>query len=122
MVKGCKAGEGVLRGMNRTKPLKPGIMKKVLQISAALDQPKLLEAIIEKLAHRRYDIGFGKEEMPQGYEADETSSTEAYVSGTVEFNYNGKEKIRMPFITCFLFTCAHGKQEPYKLNWSMSLS
>jgi hypothetical protein len=108
--------------MNLNNYLKQLIMKKVLQISAALDQPRLLEAIIEKLAHRRYDIGYSKEKMPKGYEADETSSTEAYVSGTVEFNYNGNEKIRMPFITCFLFTCAHGKQEPYKLNWSMSLS
>ncbi|HWC54208.1 MAG TPA: hypothetical protein VG676_11540 [Chitinophagaceae bacterium] len=97
-------------------------MKKVLKISAALDQPELLESMVEKLAYRRYDIGFSKEKMPKGLEADETSTTEAYVSGTVEFSYNKKEQIRFPFITCFIFTCAHGKKEPYKLNWSMSLS
>lgn len=111
-----------MRGMDLTEQLNPLIMKKVLQISAVFDQPKLLENLVEKLAYRRYDIGFGKEKMPYGWEADETSTTEAYVSGTVEFNFNGKEKIRMPFITCFIFSCAHGKKEPYKLNWSMSLS
>lgn len=97
-------------------------MKEILKISAALDQPEMLENMVEQLAYRRYDIGFGKEKMPKGLEADETSSTEAYVSGTVEFSNNGEEPIRIPFITCFIFTCAHGKKEPYKLNWSMSLS
>lgn len=111
-----------MRGMESIEQLKPFVMKKVLNISAALDQPELLENMVEKLAYRRYDIGFSKEKMPAGLEADETSTTEAYVSGTVELNFNNQEKIRMPFITCFIFTCSHGKQEPYKLNWSMSLS
>lgn len=97
-------------------------MKKTLQISAALDQPDLLENMVERLAYRRYDIGYSKEKMPGGLEATETSSTEAYVSGTVELSNNEKEPIRMPFTTCFIFTCTHGKKEPYKLNWSMSLS
>lgn len=111
-----------MRGMESIEQLKPFVMKKVLKISAALDQPELLENMVEKLAYRHYDIGFSKEKMPKGWEADETSSTEAYVSGTVEFNYNDTEQIRMPFITCFIFTCSHGEKEPYKLNWSMSLS
>lgn len=109
-------------GMDLIEQLKTLIMKKVLKISAALDQPQLLENMVEKLAYRRYDIGFSKEKMPKGFEADETSTTEAYVSGTVELKVNNKEQIRMPFITCFIFTCSHGKQEPYKLSWSMSLS
>ncbi|MBS1621176.1 MAG: hypothetical protein JST10_09585 [Bacteroidetes bacterium] len=96
-------------------------MKKVLQISASLDQPELLENMIEKLAYRHYDIGFSKEKMPAGWEAIEISTTEAFVSGTIEFSDNN-ERIRMPFITCFIFTCTHGKKEPYQLNWSMSLS
>lgn len=108
--------------MDLQEQLNPVIMKQVLQISAALDQPQLLEFMVEKLAYRRYDIGYGKEKMPLGWEANETSTTEAYVSGTVEIGYNENEKILMPFITCFLFTCSHGKEEPYKLNWSMSLS
>lgn len=97
-------------------------MKKTLHISASFDQPELLENMVEQLAYRRYDIGYSKEKMPKGWEADETSSAETYVSGTVEFSYDGKNKIKMPFITCFLFTCKHGKKEPYKLNWSISLS
>ena len=96
-------------------------MKKTLHISASIDQPELLENMVEKLAYRRYNIGYGKEKMPKGWVANETSTTEAYINGTVEFKYK-KEKIRIPFITSFLFTCAHGNQEPYKLNWSMSLS
>ncbi len=111
-----------MRGMESIEQLKSFVMKKILKISAALDQPELLETMVEKLAYRHYDIGFTKEKMPKGWEADETSSTEAYVSGTIELNDTNNEPIRMPFITCFIFTCAHGKKEPYKLNWSMSLS
>lgn len=96
-------------------------MKKTLHISASFDQPQLLENMVEKLAYRRYNSGKA-EKMPTGWEANETSSNEAYVSGTLEFKYNEEEQIKMPFITCFLFTCTRGKKEPYTLNWSISLS
>lgn len=97
-------------------------MDRSLHITASFDQPQLLENMVEKLAYRRYEIGYSKERMPKGWEANETSSIEAYVSGVVEFAINEESKIKMPFITCFLFTCTHGKKEPYELNWSMSLS
>jgi hypothetical protein len=97
-------------------------MKKTLRINASIDQPELLENMVEKLAYRRYNIGYGKEKMPKGWEANETSTTEAYINGTIELNYKRTGKFRIPFITSFLFTCAHGQKEPYKLNWSMSLS
>ncbi len=58
-------------------------MNKSLHISTSLDQPALLEDMIEKLAYRRVDIGYGKEKLAGGRKALETSSTETYVSGTL---------------------------------------
>ena len=97
-------------------------MNNTLHISAALDQPELLENMVEKLAYRTYDIGYGKALVPKSLQAIETSSAEIYVSGTVEFIFKKDERIRIPFITNFLFTCTKGKNDPYKLTWSMSLS
>lgn len=98
-------------------------MKRSLHISAAFDQPEFLQDLVEKLAYRRYEFGFSNLPVPRGLKALETSSTEAYVSGTVAID-TGKEEehINMPFITCFLFTCIKGYGDPYKLIWSTSLS
>ena len=96
-------------------------MKKSLNISTTFDQPDLLEDLVEKLAGRRYDIGFGKEKMPLNFKALETSSTQTYVSGIISFN-DKDEMINMPFITSFLFTCIKGKNDEYKLTWASSMS
>jgi hypothetical protein len=96
-------------------------MNKSLNISMSLDKPDLLENLVEKLAYRRYDIGYGKEKMPRNFEALETSSAETYASGTVAIT-DKDETINMPFITSFLFTCIKGKDESYKLTWCSSLS
>ena len=102
-------------------------MKKSLHISASFDQPEFVQNLVERLAYRRYELGFDKEPMPKGLKALETSSTETYVSGTIalEFpadNEDGIEKINMPFITSFAFTCIKGKSDPYQLIWSSSLN
>ncbi len=97
-------------------------MKKYLHISATFNQPELVQNMVERLAYRRYDIGYSALPMPVGYRALETSSTEAYVSGTVFIELPNTEQINMPFITCFLFTCIKGKSEPYQLIWSSSLN
>jgi hypothetical protein len=102
-------------------------MKQNLHISAAFDQPEFVQNLVERLAYRRYDLGFSKQQMPPGFKALETSSTETYVSGTMaidmtEDKYTMEERINMPFITCFLFTCIKGKSDPYQLIWSNSLS
>ena len=96
-------------------------MKKSLYISTTFDQPDLLEDLVEKLAGRRYDIGFGKEKVPENFRAIETSSTETYVSGTISFS-DKDEMINVPFITSFLFTCIKGKDDEYKLRWAASMS
>ncbi len=99
------------------------VMKKELHINARFDQPEFLQTLVEKLAYRRYEFGFSKLPVPKGNRALETSSTEAYVSGTMAIDIeNEEEKINMPFITCFLFTCIKGYGDPYKLIWSTSLS
>jgi hypothetical protein len=100
-------------------------MNQVLQITAILDQPELLENLVEKLASRRYDIGYSKELVPQDWQAVETSSTETYVSGTLSFSgltNNDDASLNMPFITSMLFTCIKGKEDDYRLLWSSSLS
>ncbi|MEO7984607.1 MAG: hypothetical protein ABI688_11040 [Bacteroidota bacterium] len=102
-------------------------MKQTLHISAAFDQPEFLQNLVERLAYRRYELGFGNEKMPPGFKALETSSTETYVSGTMAIDFttgdsDSEERINMPFITCFLFTCIKGKTEPYQLIWSSSLN
>ncbi|MBI5856342.1 MAG: hypothetical protein HZB42_01725 [Sphingobacteriales bacterium] len=98
-------------------------MKQALHISASFDEPELVQNLVERLAYRRYEIGFSKQMVPRGLKAIETSSTETYVSGTmaIEADSSG-EHFNMPFITCFLFTCIKGPSEPYQMIWSSSLS
>ncbi|MEP6677511.1 MAG: hypothetical protein ABJA78_20285 [Ferruginibacter sp.] len=102
-------------------------MKQTLHISASFDQPEFVQNLVEQLAYRRYELGFDKQQMPRGLKALETSSTETYVSGTMALDFSsdtetGEERINMPFITCFMFTCIKGKTDPYQLIWSASLS
>lgn len=100
-------------------------MNNVLHITATLDQPELLESLVEKLASRRYDIGYSRQAVPQEWEAVDSSSTETYVSGTLSFGgltNNDDASVNMPFITSMLFTCIKGKQGDYKLLCSSSLS
>ncbi|MEQ1676120.1 MAG: hypothetical protein ABL876_05450 [Chitinophagaceae bacterium] len=98
-------------------------MKKHLHISAAFDEPAFVQNLVERLAYRRYELGYSKQLIPRGLKALETSSTETYVSGTMAIDFeDGQEHINMPFITCFLFTCIKGKSDPYQLIWSCSLS
>lgn len=97
-------------------------MKKNIHLHTSVDKPEVLEDIIEKLATRRYDLGYGKAKVPTFLNAIDTSSVESYISGNVEFDYNETQKIRIPYITCFLFSCTKVKKDPYNLIWSLSLS
>ncbi len=104
--------------------VKPKItdMKKDLHLTASIDKPEVLEDIIEQLATRRYDIGYANAVVPAEWHAIDSSSVEAYVSGTVEFDYNETQRIRIPYITGFLFSCIKEKNKGYELNWSFSMS
>lgn len=105
----------------KEQKIKSITMKNSLHITAIFDQPGFLESLVEKLADRRYDIGYSNAPVPKDSEAIETSSTETYTSGTVAIDDNN-EMINMPFITPFLFTCTKKESEPYKLAWSVSFS
>jgi len=96
-------------------------MNNSIHITAMLDEPELLDFMVERLAYRRTDIGYGNQKVPENTEALETSSTTIYLSGTVGVAEED-EKVNMPFITSFLFTCIKGTDGIYKLAWSSSLS
>lgn len=97
-------------------------MKRHLHISASFDQPEFVQNLVERLAYRRNELGYGNQRVPRGLKAIETSGTETYVSGTMAIDTGNDEHINMPFITSFLFTCIKGKTEPYQLIWSTSLN
>ena len=97
-------------------------MENSLCITTAVDRPGLLEVLIEKLACRRNNNDFCKEEISPGWQPFETSSTEVYLNGTIELFYTKDKRTRIPFITSFLFTCMGTKNDSYKVNWGISLS
>jgi hypothetical protein len=90
-------------------------------IVANLVQPTMLRNLVEKLADRRYDIGYSCEKMQPGWQAIETSSIEAHVSVNTNISTE-TDLIRMNFVTCFLFTCIKAKRQDYHLTWVNSLS
>lgn len=97
-------------------------MKKDLHLVASVDRPEMLNEIIVKLAIRPYDIGYGRARVPRSWYALDTSSVEAYISGGVEFDYNETQRINIPYITGFVFSCTKENDKPYDLKWSFSLS
>jgi hypothetical protein len=92
-----------------------------LAVKAMLAESTMLRELVEKLAHRKFDIGYNLEKVEPGSEAIDTSSIEAYVSGDI-FLSRTFEHIKVPFDTSFLFTCIKGSNPDYKLNWINSLS
>jgi hypothetical protein len=97
-------------------------MKKALHITALTDKPVLLKNMVEKLAVRHCDIGFGKMAVPQPWKAVETSSIEKYISGTLSLDFSKTCQFKIPFVTSFLFTCTKEEEQGYKLQWAISLS
>jgi hypothetical protein len=96
-------------------------MEKKLHISTTFDQATFLEELVEKLAWRRFDLGYSDAKVPAFLEPLDISTTETYAGGTTAIEASG-EQINMPFITRFLFTCVKSKKGNYKLAWSTSLS
>lgn len=97
-------------------------MKKDLHLVASVDQPEMMENIIEQLAPRHYDTVYTSVAIPTPWKAINTSSVESYISGRIEFDYNETQRIRMPYITSFLFICTTQKKNEYELSWSVSMS
>jgi hypothetical protein len=77
-------------------------MNSHLHISAVFDEPEFIQTLVERLAYKRYDIGYGSQKMPVGFTALETSSAETYVTGAIVLQFDdNEERFNMPFITCF---------------------
>lgn len=96
-------------------------MKKDLRVSALVDQPELMEEMVEKLAGRDPDARHGRTVRTGSWQTVETSSVEKYVTGMLKLDFEN-ESIRIPFISSFIFSCTGDEAHPYKLNWSMALS
>lgn len=92
-----------------------------LKVNLTLDELRFLQGLLENLADRKKDLGFGKEQMPEGYRAIETSSIEAYISGDIKMK-GESDRITSPYITGFLFTCTKRKGSAYGMTWLSSLS
>ena len=89
-------------------------MNNLLNISATLEDPELLTDIVKQLAACRendYSKGF----IHWEWAAIDTSSTEAFVMGTLD-------PIHTAFNTSFFFTCIKEKKGGIQLEWSLSLS
>lgn len=92
-----------------------------ISITATLEEADIMKCLIEEIACCRFEMGYNLEKVQPGWQAIETSSLEADVSG----NLNLSEKtglINMSFGTCFLFTCIKEEGNEYSLNWASSLS
>jgi hypothetical protein len=99
-------------------------MNHTLMIAASLEEPELLKEIVEKLAACKRDTGFGQAMLPGDWAVIDTSSTEAFVSGTVVIaeEANDEARVNMPFYSSFFFTCAKEKKTRFQLTWAQSLS
>jgi hypothetical protein len=69
-----------------------------------LEEPDLLQILVEKLAECNVDMGYSLRQVQQGWKAIETSSIEVLASGGIDFS-DKNDSTRTPFVTSFLFTC-----------------
>jgi hypothetical protein len=90
-------------------------------IIATLEDPDLLQILVEKLAECNVDMGYSLQQVQPGWKAIETSSIEVLASGGIHFS-NKNDSSRTPFVTSFLFTCIKPTKGKYGLTWSHSLS
>ena len=97
-------------------------MKSDLHIITSFDQPKLMENIVEKLAIQHTNHPYSKTRVPKPWRSLETSTVETYVTGTLEFDYSESQRVRMPFTTCFIFSCTRERRDEYKLHWGVSFN
>ena len=91
------------------------------QIKTCIDQPILLQQMVEKLAYGKTGY-FGFASGLKEWHSVQTTDIEKYISGTICYTEAGQESLRVPFITSFLFCCIRQKNKAYSMNWNMSFS
>ena len=92
-----------------------------IAIIAKLEDPDLLQILVEKLAECNVDIGYSLQQVQPGWRAIDTSSIEVLASVGIHFS-NKKDSTNTSFVTSFLFTCIKSTSGKYDLTWSHSLS
>lgn len=99
-------------------------MNHPLIIAASLEEPVLLTQIVEKLAACKRNSEINKVTLPEEWAVIDTSSTEAYVSGTMAIAEEQivEPPVFMPFYSSFFFTCTRERKSRFKLEWVLSLS
>lgn len=105
----------------RKEKTKLWMMKQILHIAADFDKPELLKSMVEKLVLRRTETNRKQAIAPIEHEALDTSSTEAFVCGSISIDDEG-DHVKIPFDSSFLFTCIKGIGGQYEVTWSASLS
>jgi hypothetical protein len=96
-------------------------MSNNLNTAVIIDEYELLETLVERLASRRHIYGPQTAVANHEIEMLETSSVEAYVSGTLALN-DENCSINMPFVSSFMFTCLRRKDDLFRLTWAVSMS
>ncbi|HEY4147651.1 MAG TPA: hypothetical protein VGM41_01915 [Chitinophagaceae bacterium] len=99
-------------------------MNHPLIIAASLEEPGLLTEIVEKLAACKRNSDINRIALPDDWAVIDTSSTEAFVSGTMAIaeEENQEPPVNMPFYSSFFFTCIREKKARFELEWALSLS
>ena len=92
-----------------------------IAIIATLEEPDLLQILVEKLAECNVDIGYSLLQVQPGWKAIDTSSIEVMASVGIHFSQKS-DFTNTSFVTSFLFTCIKSVQGKYDLTWSLSLS
>ena len=92
-----------------------------IAIIATLEDPDMLQVLVEKLAECNVDIGYSLQQVQPGWKAIDTSSIEVLASVGIQFSNNG-DSTNISFVTSFLFTCIKSTHGKFDLTWSHSLS
>ena len=90
-------------------------------VIATLEDPDLLQILVEKLAECNVDMGYSLQQVQPGWKAIDTSSIEVLASVGIHFSHK-KDSTNTSFVTSFLFTCIKSTEGKYDLTWSHSLS
>lgn len=92
-----------------------------LTITATIDEMMFLEELVKHLADGRKRSTNRMQDLQPDWLTINTSSLEAHVSGNMIASDSG-DPLRIPYTTCFLFTCIKERTGGYTLEGSFSLS
>lgn len=95
--------------------------QRAISVTVTFHEHRLIGELVAKLAYLRPEIGYSTEKVHPGWNAIESSSIEAFVSGKVGMS-NEKHLINIPFASSFFFTSIKSSKTNYSLRWSNSLS